>query len=230
MNSFVRRKWAERLARCAARLLPKDQASWGQAIRSEVSHIDDHGAAFRWAAGALWAAGAERAGALLYTRMAAWAFALFAFWQALAAFFAPVLIIAYRLRWLEIDDFLGGQLPGDHYQRFVPLMAAAPAWETALWITVGLLYLVLAWRLLRNRRGAFALCAAGLLLAYATTSAGWIDRQLHPALAEIYRHTYTFPQPNLRRDYLLPIAAQILPLLVAAAVWWWERRVGRPVA
>ncbi len=178
MNSFFRRKWADRLARCAAGLLPKDRACWGKAIRSEVSHIDDHGAALRWAAGALWAAGAERAGALLCTRIAAWALALFAFWQALATFFAPVLIIAYRLRWLGIDEFLGGQLPGDHYQRFVLLMAAAPAWETALWITVGLLYLVLAWRLLRNRRGAFALCAAGLLLAYATALAGGIDRLL----------------------------------------------------
>ena len=162
--------------------------------------------------------------------MAAWALGLFALWQALAVFFAPVLIIAYRVRWLGIDDFLGGQLPGDQYRRFVPLMNATPAWEMALWIAVGLVYWVLAWRLLRNRPGAFVLFAGGLLLAYATASAGWLDRQFHPALAEIYRHTYAFPKPNFRRDYLLPVASRVLPLLVAAALWWRERRVGRPTA
>lgn len=161
MSSSFHRRWANRLARCAAYLLPADRVSWGEAIQSEVDHIDDHRAALRWAAGALWAAGVERAGALLNTRMAAWALALFAFWQALAMFFAPVLIIAYRVRWLGIDDFLGGQLPGDQYRRFVPLMNATPAWEMALWIAVGLVYLVLAWRLLRNRPGAFVLFAGG---------------------------------------------------------------------
>ena len=229
MNASFYRRWTDRLARCAACLLPADRASWGEAIKSEVDHIDDHRAALRWAVGALWAAGTERIGALLNTRMAAWALALFALWQALAVFFAPVLIIAYRLRWLGIDDFLGGRLPGDHYQRFVPLMTTTPAWETALWIAVGLLYLVLAWRLLRDIRGTFALFAGGLLLAYATASARWLDRQFHPALAEIYRHTFTFAHPNFRRDYLLPAAGQVLPLLMAAALWWRERRVGRPI-
>ncbi|HVC30487.1 MAG TPA: hypothetical protein VND24_04810 [Steroidobacteraceae bacterium] len=230
MSSSLRRRWAVRLARCAASLLPADRTSWGEAMRSEVEHIDDHRAALRWAAGALAAAIAERAGALLNTRMAGGALAFFAFAQALSMFLAPVSIVAYRLRWLRIDEFLGGRFPGGHYQRFIALMNATPDWEVALWTAVGLLYLVLAWRLLRNRRGAFVLFAGALLLAYAVACAGWMDRQLNPALAEIYRHTFTFSQANLRRDDLLPAAAQVLPLLMAGALWWREKRAVRPAA
>lgn len=69
MNASFYRRWTDRLARCAACLLPADRASWGEAIKSEVDHIDDHRAALRWAVGALWAAGTERIGALLNTRL-----------------------------------------------------------------------------------------------------------------------------------------------------------------
>ncbi len=142
-------------------------------------------------------------------------------------FFAPGLIIAWRLRWLWICEFLGGQLPGDHYERFVPLMNTTSAWQMALWSAIGVLFLVVACRLLRKRHGAFALFVTAVLLAYAGTCAGWIDRQLHPALAEIYRHTFTFARPSFRRNYLVPAAQQALPLLMAGILWWREKQAGR---
>lgn len=223
MSHCLRRRWALRLARWASRLLPPHQASWGEAMCSEVRHIEDDRAALRWAFGALAAASTERAAALLDARTTTWALALLALCQALGMFLAPVLIIAWRMRWLRIDTFLGGQLPGDHYQTFVPLMDATPAWQLAVWIAAGLLFLTAGWRLVRARRGAFALFATALALTYTVSAMASMERALHPALAELYRQAYTFPRPDVRRDVLLPLASQLLPLLAAIALWWRDR-------
>src|SRR5512146_1153485 len=226
MSVQLHRRWARILVQGAAYLLPTGYASWGEAMRCEVEYIDDARAALRWAAGALCAAGIQRIGDLLTTRWAACGIALVAFLQALGMLFAPVLIIAWRFHWLRIDELLGGQLPGDRYQRFVPLMNATPAWQMALWVAVALLFLVVAWRLLRKNHSAFSLFAIAVLLVYASSCTGWIDRQLHPALAEIYRHTFAFARPGFRRDCLIPAAQQAVPLLMAAALWWRERLAG----
>lgn len=227
MSVRLHRRWARLLARWAAFLLPTGYAAWGEAMRCEVEHIDDAREALRWAAGALGAAGIQRIGDLLTTRWAAGGMALAACLQALGVLFAPVLIIAWRFHWLRIDELLAGQLPGDRYQRFVPLMNATPPWQVALSICVALLFLVVAWRLLHRSHGAFSLFAIAVLLVYASSCAGWIDRQFHPTLAEIYRRTFTFGRPSVRRDYLIPAAQQALPLLMAAALWWRERLAGR---
>jgi hypothetical protein len=223
MKALLYRRCAMMLARWASRLLTTDCASWGEAMRCEVEHIDDARVALRWAAGALWAAGLQRTGKLLTSRWAACGIALCILLQALGMLFAPTLIIAWRLRWLQLDGFLGGQLPGDQYQRFIPLMNSTPLWQMALWIAVALLFLVAGWRLLRRGHGAFALFATAVLLVYASSSASWIDMEFHPALAAIYRHTFTFTKPNFRRDDLIPTAQQVFPLLVAAILWCRER-------
>ncbi len=220
MSNSLRRQWALRLARGASRLLPRAQASWGEAMCSEVRHIEDDRAALRWALGALAAAGAERAAALLDTRTATWGLALLTLCQALGTLLAPVLIIAWRLRWPRFENLLAGQLPGDHYQRFIPLMNAVPIWQLALWIAAGLLFLTAGWPLVRARRGAFALFATALALTYTVSAMAWMERALHPALAELYRQTYAFPRPALRRDVLIPLASQLLPLFAAIALWW----------
>ena len=227
MSVHPHRRWARILARWAACLLPTGYASWGEAMRCEVEHIDDARVALRWATGALCAAGIQRIGNLLTTRWGARGIALVVFLQALSMLFAPVLIIAWRFHWLRIDELLGGQLPGDRYQRFVPLMNATPPWQVALWIAVALLFLVVAWRLLRKNHGTFSLFVIAVLLVYASSCAGWIDRQFHPALAEVYRRSFTFARRSFRRDYLIPAAQQALPLLMAAALWWRERLAGR---
>lgn len=190
---------------------------------SEVRHIEDDRAALRWAVGALSASGAERVASLLDTGIATWGLALLTVWQAIGMFFAPVLIIAWRARWLRIDELLGGRLPGDHYPRFIPLMNATPTWQLALWSAAGLLFLSAGWRLVRDRHGAFALFAIALALTYTVSGVAWMERALHPALAELYRQTYAFPHPDLRRDALVPLALQLLPLLAATALWWRER-------
>lgn len=225
MSAPLPRRLARALARWADSLLPPHHASWGEAMRREVEHIEDDRAALSWAMGALWAAG----GTLLGSRWAARGLALLAFLQALNMLFAPILIIAWHMRWLGVEEFLGGQLPGDHYERFVPLMNATSPWQTALWIAAGLLFLVSMLHLLRHRHGAFAIFVVALTLTYASSCAGWIDRELHPALAEIYRHTYAFPRSNWRRDYLIPAAQKILPIIMAAVLWWRERIAPRPI-
>ena len=223
MSDSRRRRLALRLVRCAARLLPRDQASWGEAMRSEVRHIEDERAALRWAVGALSAAGAARAGALLDTGLATCGLALLTAWQALSLLFAPALILAWRAHWLRIDDLLGGRLPGDRYQRFIPLMNATHTWQLGLWIAAGLLFMVTTWRLARGRSGTFALFATALVLTYAVSAAAWMERAFDPALAEIYRQTFAFPRESVRRDALIPLASQLLPLVVAAALRLRER-------
>ena len=230
MSHSLRRRWALSLVRCAARLLPRDRASWGEAMCSEVQHIDGDRAALRWAVGALLASGTERAAALLDTGIATWGLALLTLCQALGMFFAPILIIAWRVRWLRIDDLLGGLLPGDHYPRFIPLMNATPSWQLALWIAAGLLFLAATWRLARARHGAFALFATALALTYTVSGVAWMERATHPALAELYRRTYAFPRPAFRRDVLVPLALQLLPLLAATALWWRDRSQPRSSA
>ena len=83
----------------------------------------------------------------------------------------------------------------------------------------GLLYLFTAWRLSRNSRGAFVLFAAALLLEVAVAAAP----PFIPSLAELSRQALAFPEPNIRRDYLLPAAQLILLIVLGIALWMRDR-------
>ncbi len=232
----LRRRCAQTLVGWAMRLLPRAQSVWGEAMGREVDHIASDGAAFAWALGALRTAVAARTGAFLGTRSVGIALALLALAQALSMVFAPLLTVAWRLHWLSLVRLLGGRLPGDDYRRFIPLLNATPLWQLALWGLAGIMFFTVAWRLLAKRDHAFALCAAAVVLVYASAGAGWLDRQWHPALAVTYACAFHFARPSLRRDVLLPAAAQMLTLGLLAALGWrenlarnqgWSRRASR---
>ena len=214
-----------RLALCAARhaafVMPPGRSSWAEAMLSEVELIEDDRAALGWAMGAVQTSYVERIRAmeLLQTRRASCALALLALWRAFAMIFAPALTAAYRLHAVGIAEFLGARTPGDDYRRFIPLMDATPTWLFGLGAVSGLFYLLAAFQLVRNGRGAFALFAIALSLGLAQTAA----MHLVPGLAQLDRQAFTFAEPNIRRDFLLPAGRLALLVMLGAALWFRDR-------
>jgi hypothetical protein len=131
--------------------------------------------------------------------------------QALNMLFATVLTGAYRLNYVGVATFLGAFTPGDDYHRFIPLMDATPWWLHGMWVAASVLFFASAWQLLRDRAAAFPLFAAAWILG---TAGDLISRAL-PA----YRQVFSFPEPMFTRDYLIPTATIVIPLLIAAALW-----------
>jgi len=86
--------------------------------------------------------------------------------EAMSNFFATIVTVAYKTGHFGVAAALGGQMPGDDYRPFIPLMNAIPWWIHALWVSAGLLYLISAGFLVTRKRGnAFPLFAAGFILA-----------------------------------------------------------------
>ena len=148
---------------------------------------------------------------LLNTWYARGLLALLIVGQAVSFLFATALTLSYRLNYLRGARSLGGFTPGDDYRRFIPLIEATPWWIHALWVAASLLFLVSAVQLLRNRSAAFLAFAAGWVL-------GTVGNLISQATPE-YRHAFSFPTPMFTRDYLIPAAVALLPLLIAAALW-----------
>jgi hypothetical protein len=149
------RRLAAALMRHAARIMPVTRADWSAAMESEMSGIEDDGEALRWALGCVTAGYRERMNAmnLLQTWYARSALACLIVLLSLREFFAPMLIVAYRMKYLGLAHFLGLRTAGDDYRRLIPVMDATPSWLVALWVVAGLLYLVALWQMLR-RSGA----------------------------------------------------------------------------
>ena len=131
--------------------------------------------------------------------------------QAVNMLFATVLTGAYRLNYVGVATFLGAFTPGDDYHRFIPLMDVTPWWLHGLWFAASLLFFASAWQLLCNRPSAFLLFAVAWVLG---TVGDLISRSL-PA----YQQVFSFPEPLFTRDVLIPAAAFIVPLVMAAALW-----------
>jgi len=215
------RRLARALARWAARLMPPGRQPWATAMLAEVDGIEDDGAALAWAVGCLITGCKERIGAMDVLRSVwmRWLLVLFIAHQAFEVLFAPAMILAWRAHALGLTQALGRSTPGDDYRRFVPLMDATPDWMIGLAIVAGGLYLVSAWRLLLDRRGAFVLFAVAFGLELASMGAKYVI----PGYAELSHATFTFPEPNIRRDVLIPTALALLPALLALALWGRER-------
>lgn len=128
--------------------------------------------------------------------------------QSVAFFFATALTLSYRVQYLGVAQFLGGFTPGDDYRRFVPLMETTPWWVHSLWVAASVLFLVSAWKLLRNRRPAFPSFAAAFVL-------GTVGNVISSS-TQAYAVAFSFPAPNLTRDYLVP-AVTVFMAMVAAA-------------
>ena len=201
------RRCAVYLVRHAAGVLPQARTTWADAMEHEVRHVEDDREALRWAVGCVRAGYSERIEAMriVDSWIVRWLLALVIGCNALDTLFAPVLTLAWRSHHLEIAAFLGGFTPGDDYRRFIPLMDALPGWVAALQCVAAALFLLSAWKLLRNRRSAFAPFAAALLLALVT----WrIERRI-PVYDTL------FSPRHLQADY----AIFGLLALLGVAIW-----------
>ncbi len=221
-KSTIFRRMACWIARRAASLLSERRSTWAEAMLREVDSIESDPAALAWAAGCAIAAVVEkaRAMALLQGRFVAWALALMALWQAVVMAFAPAMTAAYRLHQPGLASILGGATPGDDFHRFIPLMQATPLWLLSLWSASAVFYLMAAWRLLRNEIGAFELVACALSLQ----AAGAALEQVLPGYAQLHRAAFTFAQPNLRRDVLLPGARLAFVAGFVGLLWLRDNR------
>jgi hypothetical protein len=210
--SFLRRL-ASALTVHAASILPPARFDWGEAMKHELHHIDGDLEALTWAAGCVVASYVERSKVtdLIHTWYARVVLTLLIVGQVLSMLFATALTVAYRLHYLGVAAFLGGFTPGDDYRRFIPLMDATPWWIHGFWVSASVLFFASAWRLLRRSQAAFTLFAAAWVLG----TVGNLISQSMPA----YREAFAFPAPMFTRDYLIPAATALVPVLVAAGVW-----------
>lgn len=211
------RRLASALTRHAARVLPASRSDWAQAMRSELDHIESDVDAIRWAIGCMLAGYVERSRImhLLDTGIARAILTLALATQVLSFLFATVLTLAWRLHYLGLAAFLGSFTPGDDYRRFIPLMDSIPWWIHAMWVSASILFFASAWQLIRKQPSAFLIFACGWILG----TAGNLIGQASP----VYRAAFSFPEPMFTRDYLIPAATALIPILIAAALWTHSR-------
>jgi len=215
--SFLRRTAFALMAHAAA-VLPSARSPWAEAMKHELHHIGGDLDALTWAVGCVLASYVERSKVMnvIHTWYARGLLTLLIASQVLNMLFATVLKAAYRLHYLRVATFLGAFTPGDDYRRFIPLMDGTSWWLDGLWVAAAVLFVGSAWQLLRNSRTAFPLFAAAWVLG----TVGNLISQSSPA----YRKVFTFPAPLFTRDYLIPAATALVPVLIAAALWAHGRR------
>jgi hypothetical protein len=201
----------------AAAVLPSARSPWAEAMKHELHHIEGDLEALTWAFGCVLASYVERSRVknLIDTWYVRAFLAFLIGGEVLSMLFATALTAAYRLHYLGVSAFLGGFTPGDDYRRFIPLMNATPWWLHGLWVAAAVLFVVSALQLLRNSGSAFLLFAAAWVLG----TVGNLISQSMPA----YREVFSFPAPLFTRDYLIPAATALVPVLIAAALWAYGR-------
>ena len=206
------RRTAFALMAHAAAVLPPARWPWAEAMKHELHHIEGDLDALTWAVGCVLASYVERSKVMkvIHTWYARGFLTLLILGQVLSMLFATVMTTAYRLHYLGVAALLGGFTPGDDYRRFIPLMNATPWWIHGLWVAAAVLFFTSWWQLVRNRPAFSLFAAAGVL-----GTAGNLISQSMPA----YREAFSFPAPLLTRDYLIPIATALVPVLIAAALW-----------
>ena len=133
-------------------------------MKGELAFIENDEVALHWALGCVLAGYRERISDMLQTWYARSALACLIVLLALRAFFAPLLIFAYRMQYLGLAHFLGLRTAGDDYRRLIPVMDATPSWLVALWVAAGLLYLVGLWQMLRRTGASYVPFFLGLVL------------------------------------------------------------------
>ncbi|HEX4637609.1 MAG TPA: hypothetical protein VH189_15600 [Rhizomicrobium sp.] len=151
----VPRQVANALMRHATWVMPSSDKAWGDAMQNEMQSIEEDREALRWAVGCLIASYGERTLGLLHSRPARWTLASLTSLLAMREFFAPAMVMAYRLQDQWLLQLFGAQTAGHDYHRFTPLLETVPSWILMFWIVSGLLYVGAIWRLLRKAGAAY---------------------------------------------------------------------------
>lgn len=180
----VRRSLAERLIRLGAGVLPLGRQEWAVAMRAELFQIGDDGEAIHWALGCFFAGLRERYGlvALLNRRVVRWAIAAWIVYQAGGNLCSSLLVLSYKLQYLELTQFLGQCNEVKDYHSLVPLIDATALWEPSLCLGAVTLYLLGIVAVLRRSRSAYMLFAPALIADVGL----WLYELTKPLFAEVY--------------------------------------------
>jgi hypothetical protein len=210
MTEGFSRRLAQALMRHAARVMPARKMDWGAAMQNELEAIADDQVALRWAIGCVFAGYGERLNGMLQTWYVRLGMAGLIALLACREFFAPLLILAYRMHYIGLAHFLGLRTAGDDYRRLIPVMDATPSWLPVLWVAAGLLFLIALWRMLRRLEGSVLLffLAFGLDLAGAVTA------------KSIEARTGVVVTPNI----LVRAAGEVLMLSIGFLLWRMTRK------
>jgi len=225
------RTLAKVLVRHAGKALPvslRERQDWSAAMQRELDAIARDREALLWACGCLFASYSERIRAMnVVDAIAVRAILIFFIGlEVMSNLFATIATIAYKTGHLGFVGAMGGQMPGDDYRPFVPLMNAIPWWIHALWVCAALLYVVSAGLLVTQRRaGAFPAFLSGFGLALiAKLSSGII-------IAKTGLQPVVSPAGTIAGRLIQAIPEFILPLAIALVLfvlWRSRKSAGSP--
>ena len=199
----------------ARMVMPESRAFWAAGMVNELDHIEDDGASLRWAMGGVMTAYLERASEVFGSAPVRGLLMLPLLFEVMQAVFAQTMTLAWRLGATGVLGVMGAQTPGDDYHRFIPLLQLVPDWYVASGFLAGALVLASAVQLMRRRRSAVILFAAGIVVGLVAETlvhrvAGYNDAA---------RQVFQFEDVRSMRDLVIPIAAQLMPVLIALSLW-----------
>jgi hypothetical protein len=223
---------ADVLVRHAGKALPasfRQRQEWSAAMQREQDEIAQDREALFWAFGCLFASYSERIRAMNLVDAVAVRALLIVFIavEALSNLFATVATIAYKTGRLGVVGAMGGQMPGDDYRPFIPLMNAIPWWVHALWVTAAMFYVVSAGLLVtRHRATAFPAFLTGFALALVAKFASGI------VIAEAGLQPVASPAGTLTGRLIQAVPEFILPLAIVLVLFllWRSRTSARAPA
>jgi hypothetical protein len=209
------RRVALGLAQHALRVMPQSRRFWAAGMANEVEHIEESGAALRWALGAVFAAYLELATSIFGATPVRILLVLPLLFAASQAIFAQCLTLAWRMHATAVCNFIGQFTPGDDYHRFIPLMERMPDWYVVLGFAAAALLLSAIVQLMRRHFSAPLLVIAAMLVETAA-EAGF---HLLPGYTEAAQRVWHFTNTNPMRDVWIPFAGYVLPLVLALGLW-----------
>src|ERR1019366_3841994 len=111
----LRRDVSRALVSHARMVLPENREFWAAGMINELAHIDDDGAALRWAMGGVMTAYLERASAVFGSAPVRGLLLLPLLFEVTQAVFAQTMTLAWRLGATGLLGVMGEQTPGDDY-------------------------------------------------------------------------------------------------------------------
>jgi hypothetical protein len=196
-------------------VMPESRAFWAEGMMNELGHIDDDGPALRWAMGGVMTAYLERASAFFGSGAVRGLLVLPLLFETMQAVFAQIMTVAWRMGATGMLGVMGAQTPGDDYHRFIPLLQLVPNWYVASGFVAGALVLASAVQLVRRRPSAVLLFLAGIVIGILAEAlvhrvSGYNDAA---------RQVFQFKEVRTMRDLVIPITAELMPVLIACSLW-----------
>jgi hypothetical protein len=196
-------------------MMPESRAFWAAGMVNELDHIEDDGAALRWALGGVMMAYLELASAVFGSAPIRGLLMLPLLFEVMQALFAQTMTLAWRLRATPVLGVMGAQTPGGDYHRFIPLLQLVPDWYMAGGFLAGALVLASAVQLVRRRPSAVIFFIAGIAVGLAA------EALVHtvPGYNDAARQVFHFKDARTMRDMVIPIATQLVPAFIACSLW-----------